>query len=587
MSKPYPQETAPAPVGPRAAPGPVSASPGFFSVDALAADFDVERLFWLIRLRWGALAGMFALATAAWVGIIPGAAWRVIGATMVGGLAYNGVLWAVYRRGAAGSRRAAMYQALTDMGMLTVVLWACGGLHNPFVGFYVLHVALMAILTCPSATLNAFIGSIVCVGALALTELNPAWRIGVWNPSPPWDLLSWGVAFITMVGAIAYLVMHSVRQLQERELALVAARDRAALEYELLVTTLNELDAGLEVLTESGDVLWHNKRVERLKSAMGAAVGTADVNDGHEDGDGVRRTTHAVKVDGQERVYERMSFSLRSPNGASRIMNLYVDRTQAVLQEGRLVLAERLVSLGRVAQGVAHELNTPLATIRTLATDMRAALKTLTDDPAQRAVVVADVDESAKLVADETRRLGRITQSLLAGGDLVQARIDGDVPLSAVIVRARAIVFAGVSDAVAVEVAAGVDPLRVSADPDRLMQIMVNLLQNALDSVRGKVGARIGVGAYRDGDEIVIDVDDNGAGIEAKVAARLFEPFATTKAQGTGLGLYTSYMMVRRMGGTITLSPRAEGGARAQVRLPAATKSAVLPVRTAAQVRPN
>jgi C4-dicarboxylate-specific signal transduction histidine kinase len=543
-----------------------------FAGDSLAADFGVERLRWLIRLRWGALAGMFALSMCGLVGIVPGAAWQVIGGTVLVGIVYNSVLWSVYSRGhgASGSRRAAMYQALVDMGMLTVVLWACGGLHNPFVGFYVLHVALMAILTCPAATFKAFVGSIVCVAALAATEMYPAWRIGVWNPAPPWDLLSWGVAFAFMVGSIAYLVMHAVRQLQEREIALVAARDRAALEYELLVTTLTELDAGLEVLTETGDVLWHNKRVERLKAAMGAAavpVAAGGMHE-HEDDEGVRRTTHAVKVDGQERVYERMSFSLHSPNGASRIMNLYVDRTQAVLQEGRLVLAERLVSLGRVAQGVAHELNTPLATIRTLATDMRAALKTLTDDPAQRAVVVADVDESAKLVADETRRLGRITQSLLAGGDLVQARIDGDAPLSAVIVRARAIVFAGVADAVKVEVAAGVDPLRVSADPDRLMQIMVNLLQNALDSVRGKGDARIAVGAYRDGDEIVIDVDDNGAGIEAKVAARLFEPFATTKPQGTGLGLYTSYMMVRRMGGTIALEPRAEGGARARLRLP-------------------
>ena len=65
-------------------------------------------------------------------------------------------------------------------------------------------------------------------------------------------------------------------------------------------------------------------------------------------------------------------------------MNLYIDRTAATLAERQLVLAERLASLGRVAQGVAHELNTPLATIRTLAADMVLALQTLDSERPRR-----------------------------------------------------------------------------------------------------------------------------------------------------------------------------------------------------------
>src|SRR6185369_1222826 len=110
------------------------------------------------------------------------------------------------------------------------------------------------------------------------------------------------------------------------------------------------------------------------------------------------RCRFAVAVDGNEHVYEMLTFPLASTVSGVQLMNLYVDRTQATLTDQRLVLAERLVSLGRVAQGVAHELNTPLATIRTLATDMRASVREAEALPSggdSWKKLVADVDESA------------------------------------------------------------------------------------------------------------------------------------------------------------------------------------------------
>src|SRR4029077_10006297 len=92
------------------------------------------------------------------------------------------------------------------------------------------------------------------------------------------------------------------------------------------------------------------------------------------------RCRFAVEVAGIERVYELHSFPLTPSAGEKpKVMNLYVDRTSATIAERQLVLSERLSSLGRIAQGVAHELNTPLATIRTLAADMGVALDRLGD----------------------------------------------------------------------------------------------------------------------------------------------------------------------------------------------------------------
>jgi len=425
-------------------------------------------------------------------------------------------------------------------------------------------------------------------------------RIGRWDPVPPWGFIAEAVAFVSTVGTVAYLVTHAVSELRDREKALKRARDSAALEYELLSNTLDQLEAGLEVIASDGTVVFRNRRAEeltgdrsaegmcpksghacRLEGKIGCPIDTA-VAAGE-----AARCRFAFNVGGTERVYEMLTFPLASTRADARLMNLYVDRTAATLADQRLLLAERLVSLGRVAQGVAHELNTPLATIRTLASDMRASLREASEqgDAGGLAKLRADIDESAALVHDETLRLGRITQSLLAGGDLVRTKIMGEVPVAAVLERARALVFAGVRDGPHVDVQSGIDGLRVVADPDRLVQVLVNLLQNAYDAVREQQGAHVVIRAERRGPDALIMIEDDGPGIAPEVRQRLFEPFATSKAHGTGLGLYTSFMLARAMQGDLWLDPRTGGGTVATLRLPQAANVS-LPQLSEVEPRP-
>lgn len=557
-------------------------------------DFSHERLRWLIQLRWGAMAGTFVAAAAAfWV--VPGALWQVMVAMGVVGLAYN--LYLASRLDetidSALASRDALRQALGDLLILTVCLWAAGGVACPFIGFYVFHVALIAILGGPRWTVIAAATSLLGAGLLALPDFFPALPGGTWNPVPPFDVAADVAAFVITLGGAAYIVTHSVRELRDRERALEAARDRAALEYQLLSNTLDELEAGLEVVDANGKVLWRNKRAEELavetsleewecpgehRPCEKDVEGICPVASAREGESG--RCRFAARIDGRERVYEMMVFPI-DESDPGRVMNLYIDRTQAMLAERQLVLAERLASLGRVAQGVAHELNTPLATIATLAADMRQALGELTanDD------LVRDIDESAKLIRDETGRLGRITQALLAGGDLVRARIEGPIPLSAAVERAKAIVCAGVRRDSDVRIDESIATFEVSVDMDRLVQVLVNLLQNALDASRERGGSSVRVSASRDASQIVLDVEDDGPGVSDAIRERLFEPFATTKppGEGTGLGLYTSYMLVQAMGGQLSLESRDEGGARARVRLPRTRTSLPLAIADVAQ----
>lgn len=549
------------------------------------------RLAWLIRLRWMAMAGVLGAAVLAASGAFPGVAWPVLAFVAATGAFYNFLLWRGHRvEDMPGGRRSLMVQALVDLGLLTVVLWAAGGIRTPFLSYYVFHVALIGILGGGRAALLAAAAATAGAGLLWATELVPALRLGTWDPAAPWDLFADVAAFVTTVLAAAYIVTHAVQELRDRERALARARDRAALEYQLLSNTLDELEAGLEVVDADEHVLWRNKRAEQLAPQMGPgmpwvcpgahracekdATGVCPVLRAREIQE-PGRCRFAAQLGADERVYEMLVFPLpgRRPADGPRVMNLYVDRTHAVLAERRLVLAERLASLGRVAQGVAHELNTPLATIRTLATDMRAAIREAAAPAAAREQgAVEDLDESASLIQEETERLGRITQALLAGGDLVRARIDDHVSLGAVVERARGLVFAGARQGPEAKIDATVDSHHVTADPDRLMQVLVNLLQNAYDAVRGREDALVCVHASRRGEQVQIVVEDDGVGLDAAIEPRLFEPFATSKppGQGTGLGLYTSYMLVRAMGGELSLEPREGAGARAVLRLPAA-----------------
>lgn len=558
-------------------------------------EFASSRVRWLIGLRWGAIAMIATAAFFSWLGFFPGLNRGVLVATAIVAGGYNLML---SLRG-EHSNRDGVTHAVVDMLILTIVLWASGGIHTPFLANYIFHVAIVGILGGQRGTVIAAVIAVLGCFALLLTDHIPGLKIATWNPVPPWDAMSDLSAFVGVTIVVAYLVSQAIRELKEREVALARIGETVALEYEVLSNTLSELDAGLEVVDRDGTVMWRNKRAAELspwaptggawtcpgshRPCQGQVAGVCPIKQSLENAE-PGRCRFAANIDGSERVYEMLVFPLAgSPprGGPQRAMNLYLDRTSTVLDERRFILAERLASLGRVTQGVAHELNTPLATIRTLAADMQKALQQMreTEDHEARHRLIADVEESAEIVRDETRRLGRITQGLLTGGDVVRQEIEHEVRLGVVLERARALVFAGMRDAPPLEIDRSVDTLSVVADRDRLVQVLVNLLQNACDAVREYPSGGLHVSAryHEDEGRVSLLVEDDGTGLAPEIKDRLFEPFSTTKppGKGTGLGLYTTYMLVRGMRGSIHLEDRDEGGTRARVVLPAAAEGAI------------
>lgn len=235
--------------------------------------------------------------------------------------------------------------------------------------------------------------------------------------------------------------------------------------------------------------------------------------------------------------------------------------------------ADRLASLGMMSAGIAHELNTPLTVVKGLADRLNM-------DPEHRLSV-----QDAALLARVVGRLERLGESLL---DFARVRPPQQAParLADLVSEASTLVRLD-RDARSVQILPGVDPaLVVRCDGDRIVQVLVNLIRNAVDAVRsGRSGGagRVEIAAEpitRDGAAWVsLTVTDDGPGIDPELLASLFEPFVSSRldAKGTGLGLAVAEGIVREHGGLILARNRdGQPGAVFEVVLPASEGSGSL-----------
>ncbi|MHB8798371.1 MAG: two-component system sensor histidine kinase NtrB [Thermoanaerobaculia bacterium] len=220
--------------------------------------------------------------------------------------------------------------------------------------------------------------------------------------------------------------------------------------------------------------------------------------------------------------------------------------------------AAQLAALGDVAAGLSHEIKNPLAGLRAAL----GALKRVGDlRPEERTEIVEDM-------ICEVDRVTRTVDSLLSLArprSLVKTRTD----LGRLARRATALFEARAREGgIALDVVVAPDVPSVHLDSDLIIQVVVNLVTNALDAVREGGSVRISVGPFPGRDGAMIAVADDGEGIPESKKARLFEPFFTTKHGGTGLGLPLCLRIVQQHGGTITVESEPGKGTTFVVLLP-------------------
>ncbi len=291
----------------------------------------------------------------------------------------------------------------------------------------------------------------------------------------------------------------------------------------------------------------------------------------------VRPITQARNVGKEGKsLFVNFRIALSEYDGRQVFLITASDITKRLETEQQLIHASKMATLGEMATGVAHELNQPLAVIKTASGFFMKKIKK--NEPIEKEVLLTmseeidrHVDRATKII-NHMREFGRKSE-------------DNLVPFNVNETLKRAFeIFSQQLKVRGIEVTWEIQediPL-IKGDPDRMEQVFINLLINARDAIEEKWNARkyspgdkrIILRTMSDGKQISVEIEDTGPGVPEAISEKIFEPFFTTKevGKGTGLGLSISYGIVKDCGGKIRVVSEQGKGARFIIECPVAEK---------------
>jgi two-component system NtrC family sensor kinase len=266
-------------------------------------------------------------------------------------------------------------------------------------------------------------------------------------------------------------------------------------------------------------------------------------------------------------VYHRIEVGPHDDDDARNLGQAFNGMVEAIEERDRelkdqaartILKSEKLASIGRLASGVAHEINNPLTGVLTYSSLLLEDMKG------------TKYEEDLTVIRDEAIRCRGIVRGLLDfARDTKPERVLSD--LNAIIEDSLRILEKHVSFQ-NIEIVKALDrPLpRVSVDPGEIRSVINNLAVNAADAMPHGGRLTIATSAEPEFGMVVISVADTGVGISEENKRKIFEPFFTTKGrgQGTGLGLAMTYGVIQRHGGLITVASEVGKGTRFTIKLP-------------------
>ncbi len=269
-------------------------------------------------------------------------------------------------------------------------------------------------------------------------------------------------------------------------------------------------------------------------------------------------TTHVHLDQNNNEIYYAIScYPLTSKGRIMGVIEILRDITPEIKVQKSQMHQEKLMAIGRLSAGIAHEINNPLTTIMTSSMMLQEEM-----DPGD------EMYEELQIISNEAQRCRKIVQSLLDFARQTKPMqklqdINAIIQESIYLTKKQA-EFNDIS----IELNLSEDLPQIYVDKEQIQQLLINLILNAVEAT--EPGGTITISTDDDaaGKEIHIHVIDTGKGIAKENLERIFDPFFTSREFGTGLGLSISHSIVERHGGTINVDSKPEKGTRFTVTLP-------------------
>lgn len=584
----------------------ITTIPGIFNRPSQCArEILVEQILWLIRLRWiavgvmvaAALISNYAFPYSVLVDAVP--IYVCASILLLCNVLY---FWVATKKTVnAGPKDIvlAMVQVELDLVILTAVLHFSGGIVNPFFLFYIFHVTIATIILPRNLSFTVGLTAILLFGLLAFNELSEgAWLGyyplqlsvlgGLWRN--PVYVLSAFAAFVCTVILAQYLTRMIIVRMTAKEV-------EAAQNHDVLRAVISAMAEGLIFVTHDGNVALCNPAAKRWKKngdinknhdslydfqpdltehmktllsrGENAASGTEKINFTTEDTDQryiEARSCSVVGLNGQRLGYVIVGQDLTDHRQLEKDL---LKRTEEVaeinemLKRSRIEMAQRekIVAVGQMASGIAHEIGNPLASLSSVAQYLGRKLTT------------HEGKENILLIQNEVSRISNILKRMLnlarpGTGEYRWTDIDDLINKTLSLVsfdkRASSITIKNVTNP---------DLPMAWLNPQNFEQVLLNIFINALDAMNAKDNGQEHIlqitREFKDG-MIETRVSDTGIGMSPDVCSRAFESFFTTKeiGKGTGLGLFISYNLVTEIDGTIKMDSEPGKGTTVIIRIP-------------------
>jgi two-component system sensor histidine kinase PilS (NtrC family) len=486
----------------------------------------------------------------------------VVGIALIIGTYGLTILYALLLRAHAGLDELATLQICGDLVTVAVLVHAYGGIDSPFLFLFLLTVIGSAYTIDRRGALYTAAGVVALLGVLAARPL------GLFSdevaPGTQWreSLLRFasnGTASFVVALLAGYLTERlgeAATQIEEHQASL---RELRALNENILAS----LSSGLLTIDQDERVIFFNQAAEsitRLRTEQVLGRPLLDVlpgvgeklDDAAESQRG--ETELELEGDGQIPLGFTTSPLLNAAGEVSGRIVIFQDLSDIKLLEAKVTRTQALAAIGSLSAAIAHEIRNPLAAISG-SVEMLSADELPEDDQELLRIVLREVDRLNKLISDfleysrprqAVLRPAEPSEAVARVLELFRNRLDAEVEVS-------------------LEEADMID-----IDPEGFRQILWNLLNNAAEAAKSNDEPRVRLRLFADdSNHVRILVEDNGEGIDDEHLDRVFQPFFTTKAKGTGLGLATIFRLVEGHNAQVLVRPHGElGGATFELIFP-------------------